>query len=842
MSYGASVTGVVRAPIEKVWQAFRPFGSEIRKWWPIYESLTLEPPGKDEVGAVRSFKTLTGREYKERLEARDDKQYVLKYSLVEAKPSVPTLQSIITTVEMSAKSATETTVHWSSEVEVGAIVSGQVVSAQQKAYTEAIQSLDKYFNPSFGTLEVELISGSNLVQTGFFLPDPYVVVHLDEGQPKESHVCFQTTNPVWRQKLSLDVLSTAGKLRFSVWDANLGRDDFLGSAELDLHELVDGQITRKNLVLNSTKHGQISVSLLLDLSSGEKLPPTKEMEQEMAIAFLHGLLDDLKTQVLLIMQQEAVGADQKYEYLKYPRRPDAPDLPLEDFPPMVKGLPPGQGLPPKKFGLMSERLAEYVYSELGFLNRLQKTIQAGGDPWTAYYAYWVPSPDKIPQTWKDDAEFCRQLIQGVNPMIIKLCTDIKAVPPDLAQLTAQGKTLPELIAEKRLFILDYADLEDVPQLQGKVFYAPTVLVYRELLENGKSRLNLVGIQLTRHKDRKNQIYTPNSTTPYKYLLAKIHAACADDQYHQFTYHLGLTHLAMEPFAISHHNAFPKDHPIGQLLKPHLEDTIGINYMARQTLISKVVPFTDRTFATGTSGGLRLVWKAWKRWDFFGSSFPEDLKSRGFDEKGSEGVQDFYFREDGFKIWNAYLEYTGNVVNDVYKDDAAVAADPVIQAWAKETADPEKGAVPGFPSVIATKELLVKTLTNIIFLGSAQHSAINFSQYQALGYVPNRPNVMFKGVPETEGDITIEYVLSALQSFPTAHFQVFFSNFLSTPSLHPISGLTRPDKISAETHAKFKAKLDQIAAEIDQRDAKLKQEGKIPYPYLSPKLIASSVDT
>ncbi|MBD2354181.1 SRPBCC family protein [Tolypothrix sp. FACHB-123] len=841
MATGASVTGIVRAPINKVWESFRPFGPEIRQWWPIYEWLRLEAPGKDEVGAVRSFKTNTGREYKERLEARDDQNHIYKYSLLESNPSIPSLTSIVTTIKMSAKSPTETIIDWSAEINVDQTFAGQIVTAQEKAYTDAIKALDKHFHPSFGQLEVELLNGIDLVKTNLFQPDPYVILNLDEGKPQKSKVCPRTHNPSWNQKFLFDVLSTAGKLHLSVWDANVGQDNFMGSAEVDLHELVSGKPIRKQLALQRTDRGEIVVSLLLNLDSGEKLPLIKEVPQEPVLAFIEHLQDEIKTQLLQIMKQRLSGEDQKYEYEKYPRRKDAPDLPMEELPRLVRGLPPGQALPPKKLGLLSERIAEYVYSEIGFIGRLQQSKQSGSDPWTAYYSNSVQAPINIPQNWKDDVEFCRQLIQGVNPMCITLCTDQNAIPKEMANLTAQGKTIPQLISEKRLFMLDYADLEDIPQLHGKVFYPAFVLVYRELLEGGKSRLNLVGIQLTRHKDRKNEVYTPNSPYPNKYLLAKIHAACADDQYHQFTIHLGFAHLAVEPFAISHHNAFPKDHPIGQLLKPHFQDTIGINYMARQTLVSNVAPFTDRTFATGTAGGINLFLKAWKKWDFFGMSFPQQLLSRGFDEQGSDGVEDFFFREDGYKIWNAYTDYVSSVVAAVYKDDAAVKADPVIQAWAAETADPERGAVPGFPAKIETQELLVNTLTNIIFLASAQHSAINFSQYQALGYVPNRPNVLYKGLPETEGDISMEYVFSALQPFATAHFQVFFSRLLSTESLHPISELPLGNNLFPDLHAIFMAKLNLIAVEIEERNKKLLSEGKVPYPYLSPKQIASSVD-
>ncbi|MEP0883267.1 SRPBCC family protein [Trichocoleus sp. ST-U3] len=836
----ANVTGIVRAPIDKVWAVFRPFGQEIMKWWPIYEWVKLDAPGKDEVGAIRSFKTLSGREYKERLEMRDDQKHTLKYSFVEVKPSLP-ITSAITTVEMSAKSPTETVIHWFSETEVSPVFAGQITSGQEKTYAEAIKSLDKHFNPSIGKLEVEVISGKDLLKTGLFNPDPFVVIDLDEAKPQESKACLQTCNPLWNEKFTFELVSIEGKLRFSVWDANLGKDEFMGTAEVDLHELKSGQLTRKTLPLQRTERGEIVVSLRLLLDSGEKLPDTKQMQQQHAIAFLTGILDEVKQQVLQIVQQYAGGEDQKYEYQKYPRRKDAPDVAMEDLPRMVKGLPPGEVLPPQKLGLISQRASEYLYSQVGFLERLEKIQKEGGDPWTAFFSGWIDQPYNLPKIWKDDVEFCRQLIQGVNPMCITLCTDESVIPKDMAHLTAQGKTIPELIAQKRLFLLDYGYLEDIPQLGGKVFYPAFVLVYRELLEDGKSQLNILGIQLTRHKDRKNEVYTPNSPYPNKYLLAKIHAVCADNQYHQFIYHLGFTHLVIEPFAISHHNAFPKDHPIGQLLKPHFEDTIGINYFARQTLVSYIAPFTNQTFATGTAGAMQLLLKALKKWDFSGMSFPQELLSRGFDEKGSDGVEDYYFRDDGFKIWNAITDYVGNIVAAVYKDDAAVAADKVIQAWAQETADPERGAVSGFPAAIETRELLVKTLTNIIFLASAQHSAVNFPQKEYLAYIPNRPNVLDKPVPETEGDITMEYVMEALQSITISHFEVSFSYLLTTPSLHLLFQLPLANDRFSSIHAIFMAKLNLIAVEIEERNKKLEQEGKIPYPYLSPKQIAYSTD-
>lgn len=837
---GANITGIVRAPINQVWQVFRPFGPETLKWWHIYESLTLKPPGKDEVGAVRSCK-IQGREYEHTLELRDDENYILKYSSVPLEPLISSLKKSSLTVQMSAKDENETIVRWYCENDVDRTGAKKVAKIQQATYQTAIKSLDTYFNPTIGKLEVTLIQGIDLLKTSQLFLDPYAIVILDNGEPQESPVIYRTRQPIWQEKFSFDLIESNEKLYFSIWDANFGRDDLIGSTEIELREIVAGKLTRKTLSLDSGNSGKIVVSLLLSLDSGEnRLPPTEEMEMERKFDFLEKLLLYTKKQVMTVVEQVPGGVDQKYEYEKYPRLKHKPDLPLEKLPPMVKGLPPGQQIPPEQAASLLQRTIEYVYSQAGFFLRLEEILAAKGDPWTAYYSDpWVKPPVKIPEIWREDAEFCRQFIQGVNPMRISVCQDKKEIPEDLAGLTTpQGESIDLLIAAKRLFYLDYQELKGIEELQNKVFYEPYVLIYRELLENGKSQLNLLGIRLN-----PNQIYTKNSPAN-KYILAKMHVQCADCQYHQFVYHLALTHLVIEPFVISHHNSFPKTHAIGQILAPHFRGSLGINYLARQTLISPVAPFTDPNFATGTGGGLELILKLWENWDFEKMSFPEQLKTRGFDEAGSDGVEDFYFRDDGFKIWNAIKEYVTNVVEIEYNRDRAVAEDSVIQNWAAETADPEKGSVPGFPKNIASKEVLIGTLTNIIFLASAQHSAINFSQYQYLGYIPNRPNVLYKGIPEGTEDVSLDYVLKeALQPYKDAHFQTFFSRLLSTHSLHPIGNLPAPEAEKLHgVHAVFIAKLNLIATEIERRNSELEKQGKIPYPYLSPVQIATSIDT
>ena len=68
----------------------------------------------------------------------------------------------------------------------------------------------------------------------------------------------------------------------------------------------------------------------------------------------------------------------------------------------------------------------------------------------------------------------------------------------------------------------------------------------------------------------------------------------------FSNHLGLAHFSLEPIAMAYHNwTFQKEEThISKLLKPHMENVIGINHFGRMTLVADHVPLTDAFFPTG----------------------------------------------------------------------------------------------------------------------------------------------------------------------------------------------------------------------------------------------------
>jgi len=553
----------------------------------------------------------------------------------------------------------------------------------------------------------------------------------------------------------------------------------------------------------------------------------------------------LQERVMSMTKALLVGQNPVWGYVEQFPGPNG-----KPFPKFVRGLPTSEALPPKKVGKMLGR-----FLEVGYLQAAELVFERTADlpPGTDLYklaakqvvdTYGKPNfqeiTDYLFKHAAEDTEFCQQSLQGCNPLQIQRITSIDQVPEGMRHLKAQEKSIQELITEKRLFLNDYKELVHLKRANDMYFYAPYVLMFKEIVD-GKSRLNVLAIQLKREAGA--PVYTPNGPHPLRYRMARLFAAVADNQVHEFRYHLGLSHLGMEPVIIAIHNGLPEKHAIRELLRPHLEETIGINFLARQTLIAPIGAFTNHTFAVGTAQGVELASDAWRDYHFYDFSFPNDLKRRGFSECGKEdGLEDYHYRDDAAKLWKVIGTYTEDFVKHNYKDDSAVQNDKDIQTWAVEMSSKDKAAIPGFRSEIKTRDELSLILQIIIWNGSALHSFLNFPQWPYLGYIPNRPNGLYLDMPAEDGkDITPEFLKQALlPKFATA-FQIAFSWLLSLPSETNLLDLAEREGKAHEYAERFHKNLRELTKDINKRNDELRKEGKNPYIFLLPENVAASVD-
>ena len=113
------------------------------------------------------------------------------------------------------------------------------------------------------------------------------------------------------------------------------------------------------------------------------------------------------------------------------------------------------------------------------------------------------------------------------------------------------------------------------------------------------------------------------------------------------------------------------------------------------------------------------------------------------------IEDYPYAADGLLIWSTIKDWVESYVGHFYPDPISITSDVELQEWWKEIKNKghaDKKNEPWWPK-LQTKEDLAGILTTMIWIASGQHAAINFGQYPFGGYVPNRPTLMRRLIPQ-----------------------------------------------------------------------------------------------
>ena len=150
---------------------------------------------------------------------------------------------------------------------------------------------------------------------------------------------------------------------------------------------------------------------------------------------------------------------------------------------------------------------------LGFCRGIETTPE---DPWLA--------------RWKEDAEFGRQTLNGMNPVVIKRITEIPDKFPvkdaNLHELLAKDSSLEQELKEGRIYMVDYKILEDIPtgEIDGvKLELAAAMALFYHDHED-----NLIPLAIQLGQTAGLPIWTRNDTEE-DWLLAKLWFRNADAQ-------------------------------------------------------------------------------------------------------------------------------------------------------------------------------------------------------------------------------------------------------------------------------------------------------------------------
>ncbi|KAK4491090.1 hypothetical protein RD792_001812 [Penstemon davidsonii] len=391
-----------------------------------------------------------------------------------------------------------------------------------------------------------------------------------------------------------------------------------------------------------------------------------------------------------------------------------------------------------------------------------------------------PMPQIIQEdksAWRKDEEFAREMIAGINPMIIRRLSEFpptsnldpkvygdqtSAITHDHIVNQLDGLTLDEAINTNRLFILNHHDslmpyIRRINTTTTKTYATRTLLFLEK-----DGRLKPLAIELSLPHPNGDQfgaiskVYTPaeDGVEGSLWQLAKAYVAVNDSGVHELISHWLHTHAVIEPFVIAANRQLSVLHPIYKLLHPHFRDTMNINAFARQILINAGGILEATVFPAKYSMELSAV--MYKDWAFPEQALPVDLVKRGMAEEDSNSphgvrllIKDYPYAVDGLEIWSAIKTWVTDYCKFYYISDDTVQKDTELQSWWKELREKghgDKKHEPWWPKMDTQKDL-IESCTIIIWVASALHAATNFGQYPYAGYLPNRPTLSRRFMPE-----------------------------------------------------------------------------------------------
>ncbi|KAK2976054.1 hypothetical protein RJ640_024782 [Escallonia rubra] len=426
------------------------------------------------------------------------------------------------------------------------------------------------------------------------------------------------------------------------------------------------------------------------------------------------------------------------------------------------------------FKLAGVPLLDHIEEKIP-LEFLKELLRTDGEGFTKYPMPQVIKDDK--SAWRTDKEFAREIVAGMNPVIISCLQEFpptskldpkiygnqsSSISRNDEEYNLDGLTIDEAIKTHRLFILNHHDtvmpyLRRINSTSTKMYATRTLLF---LQNDGTLKPLAIELSLPHPKGDQfgatSKVYTPaeHGVEGSIWQLAKAYAAVNDTGVHQLISHWLNTHAAIEPFVIATNRQLSVLHPIYKLLHPHFRDTMNINAFARQILINGGGLLEETVFPGRYAMEMSSV--VYKNWVFPEQALPEDLIKRGMAVKDTSAphglrllIKDYPYAVDGLKIWSAIETWVKDYCNFYYKSDGMVKEDTELQSWWKELREEghgDKKNEPWWPRMQSRREL-IESCTIIVWIASALHAAVNFGQYPYAGYLPNRPTLSRRLMPE-----------------------------------------------------------------------------------------------
>lgn len=113
------------------------------------------------------------------------------------------------------------------------------------------------------------------------------------------------------------------------------------------------------------------------------------------------------------------------------------------------------------------------------------------------------------------------------------------------------------------------------------------------------------------------------------------------------------------------------------------------------------------------------------------------------------IEDYPYANDGLLVWGAIESWVTDYIRIYYKTSKSIEEDEELQQWWEEIrtrGHADKKDEDWWPQ-LETEQDFIRILATIIWVTSGLHAAVNFGQYDYAGYMPNKPTLMRRHIPQ-----------------------------------------------------------------------------------------------
>ncbi len=451
-----------------------------------------------------------------------------------------------------------------------------------------------------------------------------------------------------------------------------------------------------------------------------------------------------------------------------------------------------------------------------------------------------------------DEAFAMMPVAGPNPLVIERITD--SIPANFPvedaaykQIMGADDSIAEAISQNRLYLTDYKPLSvlEPGTFGGQKYISASLALFAIPKNSSNGHLKPVAIQVSQDPSESNPVLYPFHGETWS--LGKAHVQAANGNYHELISHLGLTHLLVEPFAVSTHRMLDVDHPVFQLLLPHIQGTLFINNAAIASLVAPE-GIVDLLLGGTIETDWQVTANALIEVNFDQRMLPNQLKDRNVADPALPLA--YPYRDDALEVWGAIQEWVDDYVKIFYADDAAVAADNALQGWLSNLTSQDGGRINGLGETSAdgtlgiyTISYLVDVLTMVIFTSSAQHASVNFPQRTIMSYTPTMPLATFAPAPTSVEGTASQSLLATLPPLQQAFVQLLLGQGLGGVYFTRLGDYNRHQRGNYFANTKVQAALEVFRDNLDKVESNIgnRNLNRASYQSLLPSRIPQSIN-